>query len=701
MNLVPDIVNAYRQLPVLGRKFGRASWPAALIAMVVIKAILSLAVKPGSFVVSYSGISYFLLLVLATGIAIRSAIRNTIGNRLFWTLLVVAFGLWATHQGLVLYYELGLGVEVPTDSIADSLLFLHVTALMAAVSSFPHRDAPDRKPYASVLNALLVGSFWIFLYGYAVFPYQYLYSSPAPFNYSLRFDILYLCANLALVLMVALLFPRAKTPWKSVYFHLLGASALYAVSSAIANLAIDYLGGYVNGKLYGLGLTASVCWFVLVPLSASKASRPDMQVSPFEGSPSSKASVWAMLVVVAFSIPVVWELLKSHESDELRSLRVVVAVVMIVCLASAAYAREYLSKRDVVSHFGVANDRLKLAMQAGTAVVWESDIKRGRSLLFGDLQTIFGIPSEVSTAKWNELFPYVHPDDRQRLSQAITDASQNDQLFVQECRIVRPDGAVRWLDARGKFYHARHGSPERMIGVALDITERKEAEQALSGMAQKLIDAQERERTRIARDLHDDVAQRLALLAIDLEKLETNSTHEDLRTALGELREQVGDVITSIQTMSHELHSSKLEFLGLFAAVKGFCAEFSDHHRVEIDVRSHGLPTNIPPEVSLCLFRVLQQALQNAAKHSGVKRFDVRIWGTPAEIHLTVSDLGNGFDVQEALKGRGIGLSSMKERIRLLAGELSIDSQPKCGTTIRARVPFRSSGSLTRGATEG
>jgi PAS domain S-box-containing protein len=664
--------------------------------MVVIKAVLSVAVKPGSFLVSYSGISYFLLLVLAAGLASRNAARNTLGGRLFWALLAAAFGLWGAHEGIQLYYELGLHTEVPNNSIADSLLFLHLTLFMAAVATLPHRNAPDRKPYAPVLNALLVVFFWILLYGYAVFPYQFLTPNPAPFTYDLRFDILYLCGNVALIAMIALSFWSVKAPWKSVYLNLSGAATLYALSSTIANLEIDYLGGYVNGKLYGLGLIASVCWFVWIPLCAWQAPQAETNLIPFDGNQSSKASVWAMLVVVSFSIPVVWELLKRNENDGLRTLRVVFAVAMIVCLASAAYAREYLAKRELASHFGFANDQLHLAMQAGSAVVWVSDLKCGRDVLFGDLQTIFGFPPEVSTSSAADLVRYVHPDDQQQFSEALANARQNHRLFAREFRMVRPDGAIRWLDAHGKFYYAKDGTPERMIGFSLDITQRKQAEEALSGMTRKLIEAQEQERTRIARDLHDDIAQRLALLDIDLQEFESAAKDDGLRKGLAELRNQVQDVVTNVQTLSHELYSSKLEYLGLVAAVKGFCAEFRIHQRAEIEFRSHDLPTDVPQEISLCLFRVLQQALHNAVKHSGAKRFEVQLWGSATEIHLSVSDLGIGFDVETALKSHGIGLLSMKERMRLVSGELSIDSQPRRGTTIHARAPFRSGGEFAR-----
>jgi hypothetical protein len=139
----------------LGTGLRFSSWLTALIGIVVIKAVLSLAVKPGSFLVDYSGISYFLLLFLATCFAIRNGIENRLGARPFWLFLAIAYGLWAFDQWLFLYYELGLHIEVPDNSIADPLLFLHIVPLMAAVATFPHRDASDRKLYRAIFNSLL------------------------------------------------------------------------------------------------------------------------------------------------------------------------------------------------------------------------------------------------------------------------------------------------------------------------------------------------------------------------------------------------------------------------------------------------------------------------------------------------------------------------------------------------------------------
>jgi signal transduction histidine kinase len=222
----------------------------------------------------------------------------------------------------------------------------------------------------------------------------------------------------------------------------------------------------------------------------------------------------------------------------------------------------------------------------------------------------------------------------------------------------------------------------------VDITERKMAESALAGVSGKLIEAQEQERARIARELHDDIGQRMALLAIELSRLQNNPPDASQFPGwMGQLQKQTIEIATDIQSLSHELHSSRLEYLGIAAALGGFCKELSEQQKVEIDFQTHDLPVALSPDISLCLFRVLQEALHNSAKHSGVRHFEVRLWGTPEEIHLTVSDSGAGFDINVVRGARGLGLTSMKERVKLLKGTLSIESQPQRGTTIHARVP--------------
>ncbi len=805
----------------MGLRF--SSWPTALIAIVVIKAVLSLAVKPGSFLASYSGISYFLLLLLATGFAIRNGVQSTLGSRSFWVFLAIAYGFWSLHQGLSVYYERVLHIEAPNNSIADPVLFLHILPLIAAVATLPHRNVSYRRPYRTILNFFLMLFFWGFLYGYAVFPFQYLFSNTTPTSYDLRFDILYLLENLALILTVGILIYRAHGPWKSIYRHLLGASTLYALSSTVANIAIDSGGGYVNGKLYGLGLTASVCWFVWIPLRARQLSGTEVRAPRTDGSPGSQASAWAMLVVVMISVPIVWELFQRNETTGMRTLRLLVAVVAIVCLASAAYIKEYLAKRELASYVSIANDRLRLAMESGKSVAWDWDVKSGRDVWFGDLKTMFGIPSDTYVGRVEDFRRRVHPDDRGRVWKAVSDAMQHHQPYAGEFRILWPDGTERWVAAKGKFYYSvddeaermlgmavditdrkridealreseqrfrlaadagriyafewdvasdaivrspesvsilgtnepirttrqqmlstvhpddlarvtaattlstpenpisrisyrklspdgsviwvektaraffdKHGKMLRMVGMVADVTERKRAQEALSSLSRRAIEAEEREHNRIARDLHEDIGQRLALLAIEIEQLKTEAPNQsvEVRSRMDAVWKRTLEILTDVKASAHELHSPRLDYLGIAEVMRSFCKEFGERKRVEIDFSSRGLPSLMLPDVSICLFRVLQEALYNGMKHSGVRQFEVQLWGAVDEIRLTVSDSGAGFNLEAARKGQGLGLIRMEERLKLVEGTFSIESQPNRGTRIHARVPLSSGSSL-------
>jgi PAS domain S-box-containing protein len=231
----------------------------------------------------------------------------------------------------------------------------------------------------------------------------------------------------------------------------------------------------------------------------------------------------------------------------------------------------------------------------------------------------------------------------------------------------------------------------RLVGIAeivRDVTQQDRAEQALSGLSRRLIHAQEQERARIARELHDDIGQRLALLVIGFSELSVGAGTVPHENPAASLRKQAVEIATDIQALAHELHSSKLELLGLATAVKSFCTEFASQNRVEISLTARDLPKGLSPDLSLCLFRVLQEALHNAVKHSGARHFDVQLWATDDEVHLVVSDPGRGFDMEGARAGRGLGLVSMDERMKLVNGYVAIETQPQGGTSIHARAPW-------------
>jgi len=258
--------------------------------------------------------------------------------------------------------------------------------------------------------------------------------------------------------------------------------------------------------------------------------------------------------------------------------------------------------------------------------------------------------------------------------------------YSLEKRYVRKDGIQFWGRLNVSLWRNADGGTPLVFAFVEDITDRKLSEFALASVSRRLIEAQERERIRISRELHDDIGQRLAMLTSGLQQLKEDPF--EARGRIAELQKQTAQIADDIQSLSHELHSSKLQVLGLAVATKSFCQEFETQQKVEIDFRSDALPTALPLDISLGFFRVLQEALRNAAKHSGVRHFEVRLWGTSGEIQLTVSDSGLGFETEAAKTSRGLGLISMEERLKMLNGTFFIESRPQHGTTIHARAPF-------------
>jgi PAS domain S-box-containing protein len=285
----------------------------------------------------------------------------------------------------------------------------------------------------------------------------------------------------------------------------------------------------------------------------------------------------------------------------------------------------------------------------------------------------------------------VFPDMPDRWKQVHGRALEGETLRTDEDRWDR-EGGTTWIRWEVRPWLNLERLPGGILIFAEDITHRKRAEQALSDMTRKLVEAQEQERARIARELHDDVSQRLAMLAIEIEKVHEHRPEvpSEERARVHELSKSAKEISSDIQAVSHELHSSKLDYLGVVGGVKSWCNEFGERQGIQVEFKSPEAKISLPREIGLCLFRVLQEALHNAAKYSGERRIEVQLREDSGEIHLLVSDLGRGFDLETAKEGRGLGLTSMQERVRLINGIIEIQSKPMGGTTIHVRVPLRS-----------
>ena len=453
-----------------------------------------------------------------------------------------------------------------------------------------------------------------------------------------------------------------------------------------------------------------------------------------------------------------------------------------------------------------SEERLRLAQQVSRIGTFDSNIRTGATTWTPELEAIYGLPPGGFGGTQTDFQNLVHPHDRQEVVALVEQSLKTGKPTYGEWRILLPDGGVHWVAGCWQVLMSESKEPSRIIGVNIDITDRKladqrlreyekavegveefiivldrefrclmanreflkrraltieqvvghfahefldkeiyentikprleecfrgnvvryelkysyprigerdlfasyypvegnngvdraacilhdvtdrkRAEQALADMSRKLLESQEQERVRIGRELHDDINQRLAMLAIEMEQLPKDTP--ELQTRMLELQEELSQISDDVQALSRDLHSSKLEYFGAVGGIRSWCKEFAERQKMEIDFRSD-VDSPLPRSIGLPLFRVLQEALHNASKHSGVKRVEVQLREEFGEIHLVVSDSGAGFDVEDALHGKGLGLSSMHERVRLVNGTIVIESKPAAGTKIHVRVPI-------------
>ena len=291
----------------------------------------------------------------------------------------------------------------------------------------------------------------------------------------------------------------------------------------------------------------------------------------------------------------------------------------------------------------------------------------------------------------------VHPADAERCLSIYSNAFDARADFEMEYRLRRYDGKYRWIVDYGVPRIESDGTFRGYIGSCVDITDRKMTAESLEELSGRLIAAQEEERGRIARELHDDFSQRLALLGIGLSRLwkKRPESEEEERALVRELWTRSQEISSDVHRLSHQLHSSKLQHVGLVPALMGLCEEIGEKYRIQVQFADCGVASEIPKDVSLCLFRVTQEALNNVVKHSRAQQARVELYQARSEIRLQIVDAGTGFDIE--LKGAeaGIGLVGMRERLRLIGGRLSVHSAPGRGTEILAEVQLPVSTSET------
>jgi len=353
-----------------------------------------------------------------------------------------------------------------------------------------------------------------------------------------------------------------------------------------------------------------------------------------------------------------------------------------------------------------SEERLRHVLDRSPAMLWtvRPDATPALDYINRTCAEFTGLPLEkLREEGWLEA---VHPDDLDHVNGSYTRAIEARTGFLVEYRLRRADGAYRWLLATGVPEYGRDGSFAGYVGCDIDITERKDAEdriresraalevshREIQHLAGRLIEAQDAERARIARDLHDDVSQQLAGLSIALSSLkrrmDEQHVSEDLNGDLRALHQRAATLAQSVRQLSHDLHPTVLRHAGLVAALASYCAELERSHGTVLTFSAQGDFTSIAPEVALSLYRIAQEALRNVIAHAGAQRATVRLLRTGDDAEITIADDGNGFDVARSLeRGKGLGLVSITERVRLAGGTVSIVAEPQKGTRVRALIP--------------
>jgi signal transduction histidine kinase len=259
--------------------------------------------------------------------------------------------------------------------------------------------------------------------------------------------------------------------------------------------------------------------------------------------------------------------------------------------------------------------------------------------------------------------------------------------------VRRYDGSYRWIVSYGVPRFESDGKFCGYIGSCVDLTERKSAAESLQALTGRLIHAQDEERRRVARELHDDFSRRSGILGINLAHLWRGlpESRVDDRARVREMLKGSNELSSDLHTLSRRLHSSRLEYVGLASALRGLCNDISQTYKIEVHFAEGELRQRPSKDVALCLFRIAQEALANVVKHSHATSANVELTTNAAGLRLRIADNGIGFDAAHGTPSPGIGLIGMQERIRLIDGRLLVSSEIARGTQILVDAPLYSS----------
>jgi PAS domain S-box-containing protein len=337
-----------------------------------------------------------------------------------------------------------------------------------------------------------------------------------------------------------------------------------------------------------------------------------------------------------------------------------------------------------------SENRLQAGADLAGLAFYEVDFSAGTMFSDERLRELVGFQPECQGMEVLDFWlAHLHPDDRRWVMEGRRQLHAGElEQFSLEYRFLNPQRGERWIHHLARAaVRDETGAAVSTYGVLRDVTDRKRAEADLQDLSRRLLRAQEEERAVLARELHDDVSQRLAVLAIDVGRAEMDAADGPHEEAMRLVREGLVRLSEDVHALAYQLHPSVLEELGLAEALRTECERRSRHSEYKLAVSIGELPPRVPREQALCLFRVAQEALNNIARHAGASSASVMLRASAGGVLLAVSDDGRGFDLRSPGHGRRLGVAGMRERVQLVDGTLDVETAPGEGTTVLAWVP--------------
>lgn len=382
---------------------------------------------------------------------------------------------------------------------------------------------------------------------------------------------------------------------------------------------------------------------------------------------------------------------RSGEVREVLVSGVLIEIDGEPCMFSAGV--DITERKQAVEALRESEERLRIAIDAGWTYAFEWDFATEIVRRSVKGVKILGINKDAPPTK-TEFMECVHPEEKQLYENTFQSLSPEKSSYKVTFRYIRPDQKTIWLEESGRAFFHPDGKLLKIVGMASDVTEARQSERVLRELSGRLISSQEEERRRVARELHDHIGQELAILCVQAQRVdsgvsdEEHTTHSDVH----ELYRRIKEIAVDVSKLSHRLHSSELDFLGLSAAAERLCRDFANQYGIDLDYQIRNIPPRLDSAKSLCFYRILQESLQNVAKHSGATRVVVEMNGKGNELILKIVDNGVGFDLEKVRFASGLGLVSMRERLNLIGGRLELVSQEGHGTRLVASVAFPNPG---------